>query len=144
MRVTIAASGKWKAGPERDLFQRYVKMIRWPVDLVEIDERKGDAAERMRRAIPHGAAVVALDPAGPQISSEAFARKISGWRDQDRDIAFLIGAADGLDPALKRAADVTLAFGAVTWPHLLVRVLIAEQLYRAQSILTGHPYHRGG
>lgn len=144
MRITIVAAGRLKAGPEHDLYRRYIRMIRWPVDLHEIDERKPGAAERFRRAIPDGSVVVALDSRGEQISSETLAKKLAAWRDGDRDVTFLIGGADGLDPALKRHADATLAFGAATWPHLLVRVMLAEQLYRAHSILAGHPYHRGG
>ena len=144
MRIIIVAAGKLKSGPEHELFQRYLRMTRWPIDLVEIDDRKAGAADRMRRAIPEAAVVVALDARGEQVSSETLAKKIAAWRDQDRDVVFLIGGADGLDPALRGAADATIAFGAVTWPHLLARALLAEQMYRAYSILTGHPYHRGG
>jgi len=144
VRITIVAAGKLKSGPEHELCQRYLRMTRWPIDQVEIDDRKAGAADRMRRAIPEAAIVVALDARGEQISSETLAKKIAAWRDQGRDVAFLIGGAEGLDPALRRAADATIAFGAVTWPHLLARALLAEQLYRAHSILTGHPYHRGG
>jgi 23S rRNA (pseudouridine1915-N3)-methyltransferase len=144
MRVTIVAAGKLKSGPEHDLYRRYVRMIRWPVDLVEIDERKTGAAERMRRAIPDGSVVVALDSRGEQVSSETLAKKLAAWRDRGRDVAFLIGGADGLDAGLRGDADAIIAFGAVTWPHLLARALLAEQLYRAHSILIGHPYHRGG
>jgi 23S rRNA (pseudouridine1915-N3)-methyltransferase len=144
VRITIVAAGKLKAGPEHDLTQRYLKMSRWPIDLVEIDDRKAGAADRMRRAIPTGSIVVALDGRGEQISSETLAKKLGAWRDQGRDVTFLIGPADGIDPALRKSADATFAFGAATWPHLLARVLLAEQLYRAHTILTGHPYHRGG
>ena len=97
----------------------------------------------LRAALPRGARLVALDETGRTLDSAAFAGLLGDWRDAGtREAAFLIGGAGGLDPALRREADAVLAFGPMTWPHLLVRVMLAEQLYRAASILAGHPYHR--
>lgn len=106
--------------------------------------RKGESeAARLSRALPEGAAVIALDERGELATSEALATRIGEWRDTGRDLAFLIGGADGLDEAIRTRADWRLALGRLTWPHLLVRLLLAEQLYRASTILAGHPYHRG-
>ncbi len=96
-------------------------------------------------AVPEGATVVALDERGKAISSETLAKKIGAWQSQGQsNFAFLIGGADGLDDSVRDRADLLLPFGTVTWPHLLVRAMLAEQLYRAESILAGHPYHRNG
>lgn len=151
MRITILAVGRLKAGPERDLFDHYAKRLGWPLTVREVeDKRRLAAAERRRReaellraARPPGAALVALDQRGRTLSSPDIARRIGAWRDGGiAHIAFLIGGAEGLDEALLEEADLVLSFGAVTWPHLLIRGLLAEQLYRAQQILAGHPYHR--
>ena len=99
--------------------------------------------ERLLGQVPVGAVVVALDETGKTLNSVAFAEKLKVWRDEGvRDVAFLIGGADGLDDAVRNRADLVMSFGAMTWPHLLVRGLLAEQIYRAQCILSGHPYHR--
>ena len=100
--------------------------------------------ELLLKAVPDGALVVALDPAGKKFTSAAFAKRLGAWRDGGvKDIAFLIGGADGLDRAVTDGADEVLSLGAMTWPHLLARAMLAEQIYRAQCILSGHPYHRG-
>jgi 23S rRNA (pseudouridine1915-N3)-methyltransferase len=154
MRISIVAVGKWKAGPERELFDEYVRRLHWPTTLKEVEEhRKVPPAQLVARegelllaALPKaspGLVVVALDRRGKALSSEELANQIRQWRDRGADeLAFLIGGADGLSAAVKQRAGFILSFGAMTWPHLLVRAMLAEQLYRAQSIQTGHPYHR--
>ena len=157
MRITVAAVGRFGTGrkkqtPERDLFESYVKRLTFPVDLKEIEEkrplsvpeRQKHEADKLLKSIPKGAVTVALDIKGKKLTSEAFAERLAAWRDQGtRDLAFLIGGADGLDSAVVDQADMVLSLGEMTWPHLMVRGLLAEQLYRAQCIHTGHPYHRG-
>ena len=151
MKLTIAAIGRSGRGPERDLYDHYAGRIRWPLALRELEEkRKLPAVELMRRegelllgAVPAGAVLVALDRRGKALDSEAFARQLGRWRDDSvSDIAFLIGGADGhAEPLLKKAALV-LSFGPMTWPHQLARAMLAEQIYRSQQLLAGHPYHR--
>ncbi len=152
MRLVLAAVGRARAGPMRDLFEAYARRLVWPLDLREVEVRRrlapaalrAEEAKRLRAAVPEGAVVVALDARGRELSSEAFARRLEGWREaRVRRVAFLIGGAEGLDPALRESADLVLAFGAMTWPHMLARVMLVEQIYRAQQILAGHPYHRG-
>ena len=150
MKLTICAIGRLKAGPERDLLEKYRRRISWPLEIAELEERrKLSAAELKKRegaliehALPAGCIRVALDERGKSHSSREFAAKIGDWRDRGRDIAFMIGGADGLDAALRSGADAALSFGAATWPHQLARVMLVEQIYRAQEILAGHPYHR--
>ena len=151
MRLTIAAVGRAGRGPERDLYDHYARRIRWPLTLREVEEkRKLPAPELMRRegelllaAVSRGAIVVALDRRGRQMDSAAFARQLGRWRDQSvAEIAFLIGGADGHGQAVLDRADLNLSLGAMTWPHMMVRAMLAEQLYRTQAILAGHPYHR--
>lgn len=151
MRVVIAAVGRARAGPARDLFEHYVGRINWPITLREVEERRPLPPDRLRAreaelllaALPDGARIVALDERGKALSSPEFAERVRRWRDDGvSDLAFVIGGAEGLDDALRRRADLVLGLGRMTWPHLLVRALIAEQLYRAQQILAGHPYHR--
>ena len=151
MRLTIAAVGRAGRGPERDLYDHYARRIRWPLTLREVEEkRKLPAPELMRRegelllaAVSRGAIVVALDRRGRQMDSAAFARQLGRWRDQSvADVAFLIGGADGHAEALLKKASLVLSFGAMTWPHQLARAMLAEQIYRGQQILAGHPYHR--
>jgi 23S rRNA (pseudouridine1915-N3)-methyltransferase len=150
VKLTIAAIGRAGRGPERDLYEHYAARIRWPLTLRELEEKKKlPAAALMVReadlllgAAPKGAVLVALDRCGKVVDSEAFAKSVQRWRDNAADVAFLIGGADGHGAALLKKADFTLSFGAMTWPHLLARALLAEQLYRAQQMLAGHPYHR--
>jgi 23S rRNA (pseudouridine1915-N3)-methyltransferase len=150
VKVTICAIGRLKSGPERDLIEKYAKRIRWPLDIVEIEERrKLSPAELKTReggllsdALPDGSIRVALDERGASISSAKFADRMGQWRDQNRDIAFMIGGAGGLDKGLRDTADLVVSFGAATWPHMLARVMLVEQIYRAQEILAGNPYHR--
>lgn len=152
MEIVIAAVGRLKGGPELDLIRTYTERLAWSVTVKEIDVRTGNGdarrraeAEKLRAAIPVGAKTVALDERGKDYGSEDFAALIGRWRDDGtRSIGFLIGGADGLDPGLRNDADVRLNFGSLTWPHMLVRAMLAEQLYRAYTILSGHPYHRSG
>jgi 23S rRNA (pseudouridine1915-N3)-methyltransferase len=152
MRIVIAAVGKFRREPERELYEAFVKRISWPITLKEVEERdplpapqrKAREAAKLLAALPDGATVVALDEAGKALSSAGFAKRIEGWRDAGTgDLAFVIGGADGLDASVLERAQLTLSLGPMTWPHMMVRALLAEQLYRAQSILAGHPYHRG-
>jgi 23S rRNA (pseudouridine1915-N3)-methyltransferase len=150
VRLTIACIGR-NRGPERDLYDHYARRIRWPLALRELEEkRKLPADQLMRRegellmaAVPAGAVLVALDRRGKALDSQGFADRLGRWRDNSvSDIAFLIGGADGHAEALLKKADLLLSFGAMTWPHLLARAMLAEQIYRAQQVLAGHPYHR--
>lgn len=157
MRLTIAAVGRLKSGAEHDLVALYLdradaagRKVGLSVSVREVPEgRAGRAADRIRdeaaalaAVLPPGP-VVALDEHGESISSTDFADRLARWRDGGTaEVAFLVGGADGLDPGLLRRAELRLAFGAMTWPHRLVRAMLAEQLYRAVAILAGHPYHR--
>lgn len=155
MRVRICAVGRLRAGPERTLVVDYLARFSrtgralglGPADVVEVEDRRGGGmaaeAELLRRALPAGAATVALDERGRAMTSPDFAALVARLRDAGRgDLAFLIGGADGLDPALRDRADAVLSLGPMVWPHMLVRVMLAEQLYRAATILAGTPYHR--
>ena len=151
MRITIIAVGRRKQGPEQDLFDQYKGRLPWPLDLKLVEEKKplsGDAlkareAELLLAALPDGATVVALDERGTSDTSPRFAQRVGAWRDDGaRDLAFLIGGADGLAEEVRRRATFVMSLGKQTWPHQLVPALLAEQLYRAHAILTGHPYHR--
>lgn len=155
MRVHVIAVGRMRAGPEKEIFQDYTNRFDrtgralglGPIRLVEVDDRKGGgmAAEAtlLKRAVPDGALLAILDERGRVESSPQFADRLAGWRDQGRgDLAVIIGGADGISPDLRAEADFALSFGKMVWPHMLVRVMLAEQLYRAASILSGGPYHR--
>jgi len=155
MRVHILAVGRMKSGPEAGLVSDYIERFDrsgralglGPCVLREVEDRKGggQAAEAalLEAAIPEGARVVALDERGTLVTSPAFAERLAGWRDEGcRDAAFMIGGADGLTETLRARADLTLSFGKMVWPHMLARAMLAEQLYRAATILAGAPYHR--
>lgn len=151
MRLTLVAVGRRKAGPEQDLFDQYARRLTWPLTLKLVEAKKGlegDAlkakeADLLAAALPAGAVLVAMDERGKSLGSGDFARQLGAWRDGgQRDIAFIIGGADGLDDSLRKRADLVLSLGRQTWPHQLVPALLAEQLYRTQCILAGHPYHR--
>jgi len=156
MRVHLCAVGRMRADyPERVLLEDYqtrFNRIGKPLALgplfeTEVDDKKnagmGAEAALLARAVPAGAVLVVLDERGKLLSSPDFAAQLARWRDAGRqDVAFVIGGADGIDPALRARADFSLSFGAMVWPHMLVRVMLAEQLYRAASILSGSPYHR--
>ena len=136
----IVARGKIGRGPEAELVDRYLRRIAWPVRVTELPDRGG----RMPPVDP-GAVLIALDEKGEQLGSTAFAGRLGRWRDEGRrEARFVIGAADGLDPDERDSADLLIAFGKATWPHLMARAMLAEQLWRATSILANHPYHREG
>ncbi len=152
MRITIAGAGKFRRGPERALYETFAERLSWPIQLKEFEdgaklgtqERRSKEAERLLSAVPDGAIQIALDETGTALSSRAFATRIGRWRDDGiADLAFIIGGAEGLDRALIKRASLVLSLGPMTWPHLMVRAMLAEQLYRAEAILRGHPYHRG-
>ncbi|KZY39990.1 23S rRNA (pseudouridine(1915)-N(3))-methyltransferase RlmH [Roseovarius sp. HI0049] len=155
MRVHICAVGRLRSGPERDLLDDYLTRFDrtgralglGPAAMAEVEDRKGGGmsaeADLLGRAIPKGAVTVALDERGKLLSSPDFADLLGRWRDEGRgDAAFVIGGADGIAPGLRDRADFRLSFGKMVWPHMLARVMLAEQLYRAASILAGAPYHR--
>ena len=155
MRLHVCAVGRLRAGPERDLADDYYNRFNrtgrplglGPVAEIEVEDKKnlGMAAEAvlLDRAIPAGALIAALDERGKVLSSPEFADQMAQWRDGGRqDLAFVIGGADGIDPGLRARADFAISFGRRVWPHRLVRVMLAEQIYRAATILSGGPYHR--
>jgi 23S rRNA (pseudouridine1915-N3)-methyltransferase len=153
MRCLVLATGKWKHAPEKALWEQYASRLPWELSLRELpaitasqpQEQRARETEAMLAAARQWGAerLVFLDETGPALSSEAFAAKLGRWRDEgDRAIAFLIGGDHGHDKARLREGHLVLSLGAMTWPHLLVRGLLAEQLYRAYAILSGHPYHR--
>jgi 23S rRNA (pseudouridine1915-N3)-methyltransferase len=159
MRVIVAAVGRLKAGPERELSVRYGeraaaggRRIGWQsVAIIEVAEsrsrrpqdRRREEAAALDKLVPENAAIVALDAAGEALSSPQLAARLGQWGDAGTPaVTFLIGGADGLADGLQRRAILRLAFGTATWPHQLVRIMLLEQLYRAMTILSGHPYHR--
>ncbi|MEO3432254.1 23S rRNA (pseudouridine(1915)-N(3))-methyltransferase RlmH [Inquilinus sp. CAU 1745] len=151
MRLWIAAVGRLRAGPVKDVVEDYARRSPWPLTIREVEVRKRLTGAELKRAeaallleaVPPGARLVALDERGRDLSSEAFAEKMGRWRDEGvGDLAFLIGGADGHDETIRERAALTVAFGRMTWPHMLARAMLAEQIYRAQTILEGHPYHR--
>jgi 23S rRNA (pseudouridine1915-N3)-methyltransferase len=151
MRVTIAAVGRDRKSLFRDLYDTYAQRLRWPINLREVEARSNRGGEVQRReegerllaAVPQGALVIALDESGKTLTSRGLADWISrGMDDGMGDLALVIGGADGLDGDVLVRADLTLSLGRLTWPHLLVRGLVVEQLYRVQQIIAGHPYHR--
>jgi len=150
MRVTLAAVGRLKRGPERELLDAYLARLPWTVREKEVVERRKLGPEQLRQregallldAVPRDSALIALEPGGRELTSPEFAEHLRAWQDTGTDPAFVIGGAEGLGDEIIARADLRLAFGALTWPHLLARVMLAEQLYRAAAILSGHPYHR--
>jgi 23S rRNA (pseudouridine1915-N3)-methyltransferase len=147
--VAILAVGRLKPGPERALFEHHAARLRPAPAVTEIAEARGSPAEIRRRegaallaALPPGALAVAMDLGGEAPGSEGFAALLERWAGTGRPLAFLIGGAEGLDPAVLARADHRISLGPMTWPHFLVRGMLAEQLYRAQAIARNHPYHR--
>ena len=145
----IVAVGRLKSGPERELCDRYAARLHSTLAVVEIPEARGSReavqkkdAESLLAACPPNAIVVALDEGGRAIDSAIFARRVKTWEESGAPLIFLIGGAEGLSPLVLKRADFILSFGAMTWPHRLARCLLMEQLYRAHTISTGHPYHR--
>ncbi len=149
--MRLIAVGRLRAGPESDLFGRYNARLRPKLAVSEIPEANGSAGEIKRResiallaALADGAFAVALDLGGKCPTSEAFAVLLTNWSDAGHKLAFLVGGAEGLDASVLERANYVLSLGPMTWPHMLVRVMLAEQIYRAQAIAAGHPYHRAG
>ena len=159
MRIVVAAVGRLKPGPDRELAERYRDRamkagralgLRGP-DIIEVKESRAREAERrmteetiaLTATLPDGAVKVVLDSRGQNASSDAFSQRIRGWRDGGgQAVGFMIGGADGLAAGLIEEADLIIAFGSATWPHQLVRIMLMEQIYRMTTILSGHPYHR--
>lgn len=140
MRLHIVARGKIGRGPEAELVERYLKRLSWPVQVSELPESGG----RLPAPAENGVAIM-LDEKGEMLGSVDLARRLERWRDEGRrEARFLIGGADGFDDEDRASADLLLSFGRATWPHLLARAMLAEQLWRATSILANHPYHREG
>ena len=155
MKVHVVAVGRLRKSPELELIEDYLTrfdrtgraLALGPAQIIEVEDKKGGGmqaeAALIERAIPAGSLICTMDERGKLMSSPQFADTLGGWRDQGRqDVTFVIGGADGIDPALRAKADASLSFGKMVWPHMLVRVMLAEQLYRAASILAGSPYHR--
>ena len=155
LRVHICAVGRLRSGPEKVLLDDYSERCARTgrslglssVTIHEVEDKKNGGmsseAALLEKAIPKGARIVSMDERGKVVTSVEFAERLAGWRDTGtQDVAFLIGGADGLDPSLRAKADFSLSFGKMVWPHMLARVMLSEQLYRAASILAGSPYHR--
>ena len=155
MKIKLAVVGRLRGGPEAELVADYLdrfektgrNMGLGPVSVAELEAKKGGMeaeAELLEKAVKGANPVCVLDERGKVMRSPDFAALLGGWRDQGRaEAAFVIGGADGIDPALRARADMALSFGKMVWPHMLARVMLAEQLYRAATILGGGPYHRG-
>jgi 23S rRNA (pseudouridine1915-N3)-methyltransferase len=159
MRITICAVGRMRTGPEQDLIDHYLKLLKGTapragftsVDVIEIDDRKSPRgiagqswqAEQLLNKASNVSQIIALDENGKTLGSPDLAKKIGDWRDQNQDLAFLIGGPDGHGQEVLNEANFTWALGPATWPHMLVRALVIEQIYRSSCILTGHPYHHG-
>lgn len=140
MLLHIVARGRIGRGPEAELVDRYLQRISWPTRVTELPESGGKLPPP-----PDNGVTILLDEKGEQLGSMAFAARLERWRDTGRrEARFMIGGADGFDEAQRGRADLRLAFGKATWPHLLARAMLAEQLWRATSILANHPYHREG
>jgi 23S rRNA (pseudouridine1915-N3)-methyltransferase len=151
MQILICAVGRIKAGPEKALFDHYSKRLNWSLDVAEVVEKRklptaelrASEAELLSAKIPTGSALIVLDEKGKEIDSRGLASLLGDCRDDGRGtVTFVIGGADGVHESLIKRADRVISLGRMTWPHMLVRGLVAEQIYRAQCILGGHPYHR--
>lgn len=141
MLLHVIARGKIGRSPEADLVERYLKRIGWPVRVTELPDTGGKSPPPAQTP----AVTVLLDEKGKQLSSMEFATRLSDWRDRGiRECRLMIGAADGFDNEARAGADLLIAFGRMTWPHMMARAMLAEQLWRATSILANHPYHREG
>jgi 23S rRNA (pseudouridine1915-N3)-methyltransferase len=149
--MRLIAVGRLRDGPEAELFERYCVRIKPRLQLTEVAEGRGAPSEIKRReadallgALPAGAFAIALDRDAAAPSSEALAQRLETWLADGKDIAFLIGGAEGFDQKVLDRANHVLSLGPLTWPHMLARIMLAEQIYRARSIAAGHPYHRAG
>lgn len=149
--MRLVAVGRMKDAHERALVARYTKRLSPPLAITELPDGRGSPGEIKRRegeallaAVPDRAFLVVLDQDGKTLSSEDFSAILSGWLESGRPLCFVIGGAEGLDAPVVARADAKLSFGSLTWPHMLVRIMLVEQLYRARAIAAGHPYHRAG
>jgi 23S rRNA (pseudouridine1915-N3)-methyltransferase len=148
MKIRIIAVGRQKASPMQDLCDEYLKRIKWKVSLKEIDAPKGSTSAQeaplILKQLEKPAFIIALDERGETLSSPEFSQKLEKWQNQapGNEITFLIGGADGFDAEIRKKANFLMSFGKQTWPHMMVRVMLLEQVYRAQQISAGHPYHR--
>ncbi len=150
LKIEIIAIARMKKGPYADLAEEYRKRIRWPLEIREIDARPSspeqaqtEEEQKILKHLKEGAIKIALDERGETLSSAEFAKSMGGYRDGDvGTLQFIIGGADGLTPRIKSQTQKQISFGRQTWPHLLARIMLLEQIYRAQQILSGHPYHR--
>jgi len=147
MRIHLIAIGRYKSGSLVDLVKLYQKRLKWKFELTEIQLHKNasseDECEAILKKVPDNCKIIALDERGKTISSDEFAHIIESWQVQSHhNVTFIIGGADGLNDKIRKKADFLLSFGKQTWPHQLVRVMLIEQVYRVQQILSGHPYHR--
>lgn len=155
MRATLCVVGRLRGGPEREILDDYLTRFDrtgralglGPASIIEVEDKKGGGMEAeaklLQNIIPKGAFLVTLDERGKLLTSPEFSQKLGVWRDDGRqDVAFVIGGADGIAPSLRAKADFSISFGKMVWPHMLVRVMLAEQLYRAASIQAKSPYHR--
>jgi len=144
--------GKAGQGPEQQMITDYLRRMPWDAQVKEFEIkkpartaalRKSQEAEKLLSAVPPGSAIIVLDEHGKALTSRQFAGKLDGFMTEGfNSVAFIIGGADGLDDSIKQKANLTMAFGSLTWPHIMVRAMLAEQIYRAWSVLNGHPYHR--
>jgi 23S rRNA (pseudouridine1915-N3)-methyltransferase len=148
MKIRIIAVGRQKSSPTKDLCDEYLKRMNWNVSLKEIDAPKGSTSAQeaplILRELTKPGFIIALDERGETLASSEFAKKLGSWQNQapGNEITFLIGGADGFDNEVRKKAKFLMSFGKQTWPHMLVRVMLLEQIYRAQQIIAGHPYHR--
>ena len=152
MRIIIAAVGKMKRkSPEEALMQDYISKTRWPIEVKEVEEKRNLSIDELKiaesdlllKSLPNDTKIIALDERGETLSSRELAQKIGSWQDTGcGTVAFLIGGANGHADHLRKQADLKLSFGRMTLPHMLMRVVLAEQIYRAKTILDGHPYHK--
>lgn len=155
MRISLCVVGRLRGGPEREILDDYLTRFDrtgralglGPASIIEVEDKKGGGMEAeaklLRNILPKGAQLITLDERGKLLTSPEFSKKLGTWRDDGRqDVAFVIGGADGIAPSLRAEADFSLSFGKMVWPHMLVRVMLAEQLYRAASIQAKSPYHR--
>ncbi|MBI3440471.1 MAG: 23S rRNA (pseudouridine(1915)-N(3))-methyltransferase RlmH [Proteobacteria bacterium] len=148
MKIRIIAVGRQKSSPTQDLCTEYLKRMKWAVRVKEIDAPKGSTPLQelplILKELPGESLIIALDERGTTLSSPEFAQKLDQWQNQApaNEITFIIGGADGLDNEIRKRATFLMSFGKQTWPHMLVRVMLLEQIYRAQQITAGHPYHR--
>jgi len=148
MKINVIVVGKQKKSPSLEMCNEYIKRMKWKLSLKEIEAPKGcdkaKEAEMILREIPENSFIVALDERGQSYTSQEFSEKLELWSQQalNNELFFLIGGADGFDKTIRDKAKILLSFGKQTWPHMLVRVMLLEQLYRAQQISEGHPYHR--